>query len=216
MRPTRPIRPCPAAVAPATCWARPGRAWASCVDAESNGQPNGTATGDDTAVGAPVFGTCVDNDDEDGVTGLAGLVEGVASNLTIVVEQFDLFTQRLDRLQRRRRLERHGRANRDQRGLAVGTNNLSVTPPAAATQAPTFARFRCSTQSGLGSTGAAADGEVEDYTAQHRRRIGIQRLGRRAGYRHRHGHGQLPDGGHRQRRPPPHGSQRVPRRLCGR
>ena len=43
-------------------------------------------------------------------------------------------------------------------------NTVPVTPPAAATQATTYARFRCSTQAGLGTTGAAADGEVEDYT----------------------------------------------------
>ena len=48
--------------------------------------------------------------------------------------------------------------------LVRGHNTVPVTPPAAATQATTYARFRCSTQAGLGITGAAADGEVEDYT----------------------------------------------------
>ena len=134
-----------------------------CVDAEANGQPNGTAIGDDGATGAPVFGTCVNNDDEDGVSGLDGLVEGVASNLTIAVSNATCALNAW--------IDYNGDGDWNDTGeqiatnaaMVVGNNTWPVTPPAAATQAPTFARFRCSTQSGLGTTGAAADGEVEDY-----------------------------------------------------
>ena len=47
--------------------------------------------------------------------------------------------------------------------LAAGINNLSVSVPGGAATGNTFARFRCSTQSGLAPTGLATDGEVEDY-----------------------------------------------------
>ena len=38
-----------------------------CVDAESDGQPDSVASGDDPAVTAPSYGTCTTTDDEDGV-----------------------------------------------------------------------------------------------------------------------------------------------------
>jgi hypothetical protein len=41
--------------------------------------------------------------------------------------------------------------------------SLPITVPATATAGTTYARFRYSTQTGLASTGAASDGEVEDY-----------------------------------------------------
>jgi uncharacterized repeat protein (TIGR01451 family) len=50
--------------------------------------------------------------------------------------------------------------------LASGTNgtiSVPVTVPAGATTSQTFARFRWSTTSGLDTTTAANDGEVEDY-----------------------------------------------------
>lgn len=47
---------------------------------------------------------------------------------------------------------------------ATGTIGLSITPPAAATLTPTFARFRWSTTTGLApGTTTAPNGEVEDY-----------------------------------------------------
>lgn len=46
---------------------------------------------------------------------------------------------------------------------ATGSIAFNVTPPAAATTSPTFARFRWSTQSGLSPGILATDGEVEDY-----------------------------------------------------
>lgn len=46
---------------------------------------------------------------------------------------------------------------------ATGAIAISVTPSAFTTTAQTFARFRWSTESGLGPSIVAADGEVEDY-----------------------------------------------------
>jgi uncharacterized repeat protein (TIGR01451 family) len=41
--------------------------------------------------------------------------------------------------------------------------SLSITVPTTATTGTTYARFRYSTQAGLASTGAASNGEIEDY-----------------------------------------------------
>ncbi len=53
----------------------------------------------------------------------------------------------------------------DLQSASAGTSTISVpvTVPANATTSQTFARFRWSTTSGLDSTTAASDGEVEDY-----------------------------------------------------
>ncbi|MGJ3257827.1 MAG: GEVED domain-containing protein [Alcanivorax sp.] len=47
---------------------------------------------------------------------------------------------------------------------ATGQITVPVSVPPSATTDPSFARFRWSTQTGLSATGAAIDGEVEDYT----------------------------------------------------
>ena len=47
--------------------------------------------------------------------------------------------------------------------LSAGTHDLSVVVPAGASPKETFARFRFSSEAGLGTAGLAADGEVEDY-----------------------------------------------------
>jgi hypothetical protein len=49
------------------------------------------------------------------------------------------------------------------RPLVGGSNGLSFQVPAGAALGSTFARFRFSTLGGLGVTGDAPDGEVEDY-----------------------------------------------------
>jgi len=55
----------------------------ACIDSELNGQPNTAASGDDTTVGSTVAGTCVGNDDEDGVT-FGALIPG-ATNVPVTV-----------------------------------------------------------------------------------------------------------------------------------
>ncbi|MDP1798004.1 MAG: NF038122 family metalloprotease, partial [Planctomycetaceae bacterium] len=50
--------------------------------------------------------------------------------------------------------------------LTSTSQSLSVTVPALASLGTTFARFRVSTAGGLTATGAANDGEVEDYQVQ--------------------------------------------------
>lgn len=50
--------------------------------------------------------------------------------------------------------------------LAGGTQMLSVAVPEGAVAGTTYARFRLSSDGGLGPTGFAADGEVEDYAIE--------------------------------------------------
>ena len=51
--------------------------------------------------------------------------------------------------------------------LSLGSNTLTFAVPAGAVvTSQTFARFRFSSTGGLGSTGLAADGEVEDYAVE--------------------------------------------------
>jgi hypothetical protein len=135
----------------------------ACVDAEPDGQPSVGASGDDVAVGAPVFGACANNDDEDGVTFPPLLVEGVTANLTVNVSQAACLLNAW--------IDYNGDGDWNDAGeqvatnlpMGLGPNPVPVTPPVASTQATTYARFRCSVQPGLGPTGAAPDGEVEDY-----------------------------------------------------
>lgn len=47
--------------------------------------------------------------------------------------------------------------------VVAGANSLNISVPVGATPGASFARFRLSTQQNLAPTGAAVDGEVEDY-----------------------------------------------------
>ena len=127
------------------------------IDAEPDGQPNKTATGDDaTATGAA--------GDEDGVKFLtspmlAGQTAQVAVTLTGDVGRLDAW------------IDFNGNGSWADPGdqifrsvpLKPGANLLTFTIPADAIGRATFARFRLSLQGGLGFSGAASDGEVEDY-----------------------------------------------------
>ena len=164
-----------------------------CVDSETDGQPDTPATGDDTAVGSPVFGDPQCTDDEDGVTRVAGLggagngggwTNGtVASNnggalqVTITGGPACLGAF-LD-------LAHDGTLPlatlRDVNGIPVpqpilaGTYTFYFDIPAGTfngtTSQPIFARFRiaspvdsaCTNSPVLSPTGPAVGGEVEDY-----------------------------------------------------
>ena len=129
------------------------------IDAETDGQPNGTATGDDdNPAGEP--------DDEDGVIFNGPFVPGLQTSITVTltgltglldawfdwdgdgfwVASEQVFTNQV---------------------LNSGANSLNVNVPLTAVVdvngAPTFARFRLSSAGGLTPTGEAPDGEVEDY-----------------------------------------------------
>ena len=129
------------------------------VDAELDGQPDATATGDDND----------GNDDEDGVFFTTALVPGQPATVAVTATVAGLLDAWID-------FDGDGSWAQpgDQVFAAVPLapfpptiNSLNFTvPPTAAPNITTYARFRFSTAGGLSFTGQAQDGEVEDYTVR--------------------------------------------------
>ncbi|MCI0537665.1 MAG: tandem-95 repeat protein [Verrucomicrobiales bacterium] len=121
-------------------------------DAESDGQPDATATGDDNAT-----------DDEDGVSLPTNFERNIATTISVTV------TGTGGKLNAWIDWNRDGDwddANEQivtDQALGAGATILNVTPPNSTVSGTSFARFRLSTDSGLTPTGQASDGEVEDY-----------------------------------------------------
>jgi uncharacterized repeat protein (TIGR01451 family) len=131
----------------------------SCVDTEPDGQPTPGADGDDTSVGTSRAGTCVD--DEDGVTFTSVLTACQTAQVTVVASAAAKLDAWID-------FNQNGQFDAGEhiftsRALAAGGNSLPFMVPCSAVQGGTYARFRLSSAGGLGPTGAAPDGEVEDY-----------------------------------------------------
>ncbi len=123
------------------------------VDAEQDGQPNGTASGDDVAGSTP--------DDEDGVT-IPSLMAGTTVTVTVVSSGSGNLNAFFD-WNNDGKFDGSGEAILEI-AVVAGSNNLTVpVPSSTVTGTDLGARFRVSTAGGLGATGAAADGEVEDY-----------------------------------------------------
>ncbi|MBI1374810.1 MAG: LEPR-XLL domain-containing protein, partial [Phycisphaera sp.] len=123
------------------------------VDMESDGAPSVNADGDDTN-GA---------DDEDGVSFGAITVGALDATVTVNVQgaigKLDAWID-FDGDGSWAGAAEHIFTSVD---LALGNNDLTFDVPSWATAGTTYARFRLSTAGGLAPTGAAADGEVEDY-----------------------------------------------------
>jgi uncharacterized repeat protein (TIGR01451 family) len=132
------------------------------ADAEPDGQPNASATGDD------IDG----NDDADGVTfasyegALPALIPGVSNTLDVFLNSGG------DPCQLNAWIDFNGNGSWADAGeqiftnqpLSAGANNgLPYDVPAGAVIGTTYSRFRCSTTASLLPTGEAPDGEVEDY-----------------------------------------------------
>jgi uncharacterized repeat protein (TIGR01451 family) len=123
------------------------------IDPELDGVPSAAADADDTASA----------DDEDGVV-FPPLSPGQPASLTVTVTNSGP-AARLNAW-----ADWNGNGSFTDSGeqiatdLAVnaGSNTVAITVPPSAAGMVTF-RFRLSTQTGLAPTGAAADGEVEDY-----------------------------------------------------
>ncbi len=123
------------------------------VDFESDGQPNPTATGDDTG-----------NDDEDGVTFVGSLTAGNPVTVQVTASKSGYLNAWVD-------FNADGDwGDPDEQifedvQLATGLNQLSFDVPQGATTGTTFARFRFCSDSGMCSLygGDADNGEVEDY-----------------------------------------------------
>lgn len=123
------------------------------VDADGDGQPAPGADGDDED------GT----DDEDGVNFLGALVRGATNTVAVTVGPADGWLSAW--------IDYDGDGHwtpAEQIGggsvpLVSGTNAVLVAVPSTALLGYTYARFRISAGGGLSPTGAAPDGEVEDY-----------------------------------------------------
>jgi len=125
----------------------------SLIDAESNGQPNITATGDD-ATGV---------DDEDGVT--IPPVVTIASTVSItVLASVNGFLDAWIDYNVDGDWADAGEHVFISQALAAGSNSLSFIVPATATSGQSYSRFRFRTTSiPINYDGQVNDGEVEDY-----------------------------------------------------
>gem|GEM_PF-1751644 len=134
----------------------------TCVDNDTDGQPSATATGDDTAAGTPVYGTCTSNDDEDGVSFTSALEVGATVTMEVAASAQCFLSAWIDFDQNGSWADA-GETIFSGQALAAGVNSLSFPIPVTATSGNTFARFRCTTDGAVPFNGAASDGEVEDY-----------------------------------------------------
>jgi len=130
-------------------------------DTEPDGQPGPLADGDDMT-GIP--------DDEDGVffptnsVGQAMLVQGSNMTVRVVTPGAPWLSAWID-FDGDGIWGGAGETIAAAVPLSAGTNTLGVTAPSGGVLGTTYARFRTSSVPGpLGVTGAAPDGEVEDYT----------------------------------------------------
>ena len=131
------------------------------VDKEPDGQPDANALGDDNS-----------GDDEDGVVAIASIVATASSATTssfAVTASSSAVAGGAGKLDawidfnQNGIWEHPGERIYNAIDVASGLNILSFIVPAGAKAGSTAARFRLSTAGGLLPTGAASDGEVEDY-----------------------------------------------------
>ena len=132
----------------------------SSIDAETDGQPDSNAVGDDAD----------GNDDEDGVTFTSALTPGNTANVKVEIPAPLPSTAFLNAW-----VDFNGDGDwadageqifTDQPLLYAGTHNLSFSIPASASSGFSAARFRMGTESGMSFNGLAHDGEVEDYQVE--------------------------------------------------
>ena len=126
------------------------------IDPEPDGQPDATATGDDTN------GIPFPPGDEDGVVFTTGIVPGdPAAGVAVTATAAGFLDAWID-FDGSHSWE-PGEQIFFSRPLAAGLNNLTYAVPASAVGGQSFARFRFSSTRGLLPIGYAIDGEVEDY-----------------------------------------------------
>ncbi len=122
------------------------------IDHEADGQPSAGADGDDLA----------GSDDEDGVAFTTPLLAGTSAGVDVTASASGKLDAWVDFNGDGDWLDAGEQIFTGQAVLA-GVNSLAFAVPPGAAEGATYARFRVSTAGGLAPTGAAADGEVEDY-----------------------------------------------------
>ena len=136
---------------------KPGFCLGDSIDAEVDGQPNSTATGDDVSR----------VDDEDGVVfQTMPLIVCGKAEITVTASDSGMLDAWID-------FENDNDWNGaneqifTSKPLMPGPNTLIFTVPCdAETTSQTFARFRFSSKGGLSFDGPAEDGEIEDYAVE--------------------------------------------------
>ncbi|MBI4917884.1 MAG: hypothetical protein HY825_18745 [Acidobacteria bacterium] len=122
------------------------------IDADDDGQPNAGATGDDGGGLA----------DEDGVIFVSSIVPGSLAAIQVVASGSTLLQAWVD-FNLDGDWDDAGEQIFTNQALSAGVNGLNFTVPVSAVIGNPVARFRVSSQPGLGYGGVASDGEVEDY-----------------------------------------------------
>jgi uncharacterized repeat protein (TIGR01451 family) len=130
-----------------------------CVDAESNGAPSTGANGDDNTPGAR-YGLCFG--DEDGVTFTTPVTACQSAGIDVTANRAGRLDAWID-YNRDGDFADAGEQIFTSQTLAAGTQSLSFNVPCTSQAGTLYSRFRLSDAGGLGPTGAAPDGEVEDY-----------------------------------------------------
>jgi hypothetical protein len=125
------------------------------VDAEADGQPNATTTGDDNN----------NVDDEDGVTFTSPLVPGENASVDVVASAFGILNAWID-FNADGDWNDSGEHVFDDEILFAGANALAFAVPANAVPGSTVSRFRFSSTAGLDYKGEAFNGEVEDHAVR--------------------------------------------------
>ncbi len=125
---------------------------ATAPDVDADGQASANADGDDSN------GT----DDEDGVTFSGDLPRGGTANVAVVASGSGKLNGWVD-FNADGDWADAGEQVFTDRDVVAGTNNLSFSVPAGATEGATYTRFRLNSTGSLAYTGPANDGEVEDY-----------------------------------------------------
>ena len=135
----------------------------ACVDGEADGQPDTNADDDDTNAGVPIFGDCVEADDEEGVIFPNTLNVGQTVQIAVTANDVCTLSAWID-------FDADGQWEDPQealfpggQALTAGVNNLNFLIPNETAAGDTYARFRCTTDGPVGIAGPASDGEVEDY-----------------------------------------------------
>ena len=122
------------------------------VDAEADGQPHSRALGDDSN-GA---------DDEEGVIFNSPLMRASPARITVTASVAGFLDAWAD-YNRSGVFDESENLFGESMALTAGANLLTFAVPDVAITERLFVRFRFSTTGGLGPTGLAGDGEVEDY-----------------------------------------------------
>lgn len=104
-------------------------------------------------------------DDEDGIALVTGLVKGL-DNIVIVTASTNGYLQAWFDWNRDGDFDDADEQVASDKALSTGANNLAIRVPIGADAGTSWARFRFGSQTGIGSSGGATDGEVEDHVIE--------------------------------------------------